>query len=212
MPRTLLVVSATVAAALTLGAGTALAQEPPALAPPLVPALVPAPPPAPPPAPVQVDWRLEQAGRDALSLDLSAYGSGSCLPGRVSASAVESATRIRVTVVVPLAAGELCTTDYRATPVTVRLAAPVGGRSIVGPRRLPDPRRTPAPPPADPLRVPRVTGLAPADAVAVTRLHGLRPQLERVADLRSRPRTIGQTPASGRVTRARAVVTLFVSR
>jgi hypothetical protein len=43
------------------------------------------------------------------------------------------------------------------------------------------------------------------------RRHGLRPLLERVADLRTRPRVIGQTPASGRLAQAGATLTLFVS-
>jgi hypothetical protein len=168
---------------------------------------------SPPPAPLslKVDWRLDQAGRDALSLDLLAFGSGSCLPGRVTATVAESAARIRLTVTTP-SSGAPCTDDYRATPLTVRLTAPVRGRAIVGPRHLPRAKRLLSPPAADRLRVPRITGLAPADALAVVREHGLRPRVEHVADLRSRARVIGQTPASGHSIRARAVVTLFVSR
>ncbi|HST41741.1 MAG TPA: PASTA domain-containing protein [Conexibacter sp.] len=165
--------------------------------------------PAPPPAPV--DWQLDQAGRDPLALDLTAFGSSSCLPGSLSATVVEAGARIEITVrSAPTA--EVCTADYAPVPLTVRLSAPVRGRIVVGPRRL---RRDPlagGPPASGRRPVPRVTGLAPADAVAVVRRHGLRPQVERVADLRTRPRVVGQTPASGRRTSARATVTLFVSR
>jgi hypothetical protein len=157
-----------------------------------------------------VDWQLDQAGRDPLSLEVTAFGSSSCLPGSLTATAVESGPRIELTVRSAPSA-EACTLDYAPVPLTVRLSAPVRGRAVVGPRRL---RRDPL---ADgqPARgrraVPRVTGLAPADAAAVVRRHGLRPLLERVADLRPRPRVVGQTPASGRRAQAGATLTLFVS-
>ncbi len=159
--------------------------------------------------PVAVDWRLDQAGRDPLSLDLLAFGSSSCLPGTLSARVLERGARIEIAVS-SASGAEVCTADYAPTPLTVRLRAPLRGRLVVGPRRL---RR-------DPLdgrgvgerRVPRVTGLARRDAVAVVRAHGLKPLVEQVADLRTRPRVVGQTPASGRTARRGAPVTLFVSR
>ncbi len=162
-----------------------------------------------PATPVAVDWRLDEAGRDPLSLDLLAFGSSSCLPGNLSAEVVESKTRISISVRATIG-DAVCTTDYAPVPLTVRLSAPPRGRAVVGPRRL---RHDPFDGrPSQTRRVPRVTGLAPRDAVAVVREHGLRPLVERVADLRSRPRVIGQTPASGRAARGRAAVTLFVSR
>lgn len=160
-----------------------------------------------------VDWRLDEAGRDALTLDLLAFGSSSCLPGSLTATVVESARRIQIAVVsTPAAADQVCTDDYAPTPLTVALTAPVRGRAVVGLQRLRHDPLGGRPPAGTPLRVPRVTGLAAADAVAVVREHGLRATVERVADLRSRPRVIGQTPASGRRVKARAGVTLFVSR
>ncbi|MDO8186373.1 PASTA domain-containing protein [Conexibacter sp. JD483] len=163
-----------------------------------------------PATPVAVDWRLDQAGRDARSLDLLAFGSSSCLPGSLSAAVVETRARIEISVRTVRPSGQLCTDDYVPVPLTVQLRAPPRGRLVVGPRRLrSDPLDGRAP---GRRRVPRVTGLAPRDAVAVVRQHGLAPQLEHVADLRSRPRVIGQTPASGRSAARRAPVTLFVSR
>lgn len=163
-----------------------------------------------PATPVAVDWRLDQAGRDPLSLDLLAFGS-SCLRGTLRAEVAETPTRITIAVRSLREPGTICTADYLPTPLTATLRAPVRGRAVVGPRHLrrdplagrPLPRRQ---------RVPRVTGLAPRDALAVVRQHGLRPLVERVADLRGRPRVIGQTPASGRTLRGGAPVTLFVSR
>jgi hypothetical protein len=186
--------------ALALAPAAAGAADPPAIAPG-------EPNPA---APVAVDWRLDQAGRDALSLDLLAFGSSSCLPGSLTAAVVETRARIEISVRSTRPRDQVCTADYAPTPLTVRLSAPPRGRLVVGPRRLrSDPLDGRAP---GRRRVPRVTGLAPRDAVAVVRQHGLTPQLERVADLRSRPRVIGQTPASGRAAARRAPVTLFVSR
>ncbi|MDO8214100.1 PASTA domain-containing protein [Conexibacter sp. CPCC 206217] len=169
--------------------------------------------PAPAPVTTPVDWRLDQAGRDALSLDLTTFGSNSCFPGNLTATAVESRSRIRLTVAVTLAPQQICTADYAPVPLVARLAAPVRGRLVVGPRQLPARSRLLPPAPArDPMRVPRITGLAPVDALAVVRQHGFTPAVERVADLRGNPRVIGQTPASGRRARSRAFVTLFVSR
>ena len=164
-----------------------------------------------PATPVAVDWRLDQAGRDPLSLDLVAFGSSGCLPGTLTAEVVETRTRIEIAVRSLREPGTVCTTDYAPTPLTATLRAPVRGRPIVGLRHLrrdplaggPAPRRQ---------RVPRVTGLAPRDALAVLREHDLRPLVERVADLRGLPRVIGQTPASGRAVRGGAAVTVFVSR
>lgn len=179
----------------------AAAQTPPAPAPS-----------APPPAATQapVDWQLHQAGRDARSLDLWAFGSGSCLPGTLRAEVVETARRIVITVRSSSTA-EVCTDDYRAHALTAQLSTPVRGRPIIGPRRLGRdpfggaqvPRR---------VRVPRATGLARADALAVVRRHGLTPRVRRVADLRGLPRVVGQSPASGRTVARDADVTLFLSR
>lgn len=171
----------------------------------------PAPAPAPAPTATAVDWRLDEAGRDALSLELLAFGSSSCLPGSLAASVVESSRRIQIAVL-STPASPVCTADYGPVALTVRLSAPVRGRAVVGLRRLRHDPFSGRPPAASPLRVPRVTGLAAADAVAVVREHELRATVERVADLRGLPRVIGQTPASGRRVRAHAPVTLFVSR
>lgn len=200
MRRPLPLVVLALAAAPAAVPATAVAVDPPAIAPG-----------EPNPAtPVAVDWRLDQAGRDALSLDLLAFGSSSCLPGTLSAEVVETKARISIAVR-SLSGDRICTEDYGATPLTVRLRAPVRGRAVVGLRHL---RHDPLGGGSRPRRqrVPRVTGLAPRDAVAVVREHGLRPLVERVADLRSRPRVVGQRPASGRTVGRRAPVTLFVSR
>ena len=164
-------------------------------------------PPAPAGAPA-VDWRLEEAGRLPLTLDLTAFGS-SCLTGNLAASVSETARQVVVTVV--STAEALCPADYGPHQLTVELRRPIAGRALVGPRHLrhdvltddPRPRR---------VRVPRVTGLSRRDAVDVLHQRGLRVRVVRVADLRGLPRTIGQRPASGRTVAARAVVSLYVSR
>lgn len=162
-------------------------------------------PPSPPAG--DVDWRLDQVGRDPRSLELFAYGS-SCLRGRLRPAVDETARAIRITV--GSERPEICTDDYGAQRLTVALRAPIRGRPVLGPHELTrDPVR---PPGVAGSRVPRVLGLAPDDAIAVVRARGLRPQLERVADLRTRARVVGQTPGSGHLRRAGAPVTLFVSR
>jgi hypothetical protein len=156
-----------------------------------------------------VAWRLAEAGADPLTLDLSAYGS-SCLSGQLAASTVESARRIVVTVV-STSASEICTDDYGAHPLTVRLQAPLRGRPVTGPGRL---REDPfaGAPAARRVRVPRVTGFARRDAVAVVHQRGLRVRVVPVADLRGLPRTVGQRPASGRSVAPGTTVSLYLSR
>lgn len=156
-----------------------------------------------------LDWRIDQVGRDARSLDLIAYGDG-CGFGAGGPQIQETAAEIRVRMVAELPDDAVCAMLLASYPVTVRLDGPIGGRPVVGTRKLDD----------DPLRpdrsvrtrVPRLLGLAPRDALAVVAFHRLRAQVERVADLRTRPRVIGQTPRSGMARRPGAAVTLFVSR
>lgn len=156
-----------------------------------------------------LDWRIDQVGRDARSLDLIAYGDG-CGFGAGGPRVEESASEIRVRMVSELPDDAVCTEVYASYPVTIPLDGPIAGRAVVGPRRLgsgPRPLGV-----HGPTRIPRLLGLAQRDALAVVVFHRLRPQVERVADLRSRPRVIGQAPRSGMPRRPGAAVTLFVSR
>lgn len=155
-----------------------------------------------------LDWRIDQVGHDARSLDLIAYGDG-CGFGAGGPRVEETAREIRVRMVSDLPDDAVCTMVLASYPVTVRLDGPIAARPVVGPRKLGDDVRLRGPGPA---RAPRLLGLAPRDALAVVRFHRLRPQVERVADLRTRPRVIGQTPRSGMPRRPGAAVTLFVSR
>jgi hypothetical protein len=166
-------------------------------------------PPAPPGAPA-VDWRLEEAGREPLTLDLTAFGSSGCLTGNLAASVTESARQVVVTVV-STATAPICTADYAPHPLTVALRRPLAGRAVVGPRHL---RRdaTVGDPLKRTVRVPRTTGLSRRDAVDVVHQRGLRIRVVRVADLRGLPRVVGQRPASGRTVSRRATVSVYVSR
>lgn len=156
-----------------------------------------------------LDWRIDQVGRDARSLDLIAYGDG-CGLGTGGPQVQETASEIRIRMASDLPDDAVCTELYASYPVTVRLDRPIGGRPLVGPRKLSGDGSVPRP--GSRTRVPRLLGLAPRDALAVVAFHRLRPQVERVADLRTRPRVIGQTPRSGMARRPGAAVTMFVSR
>jgi hypothetical protein len=163
-------------------------------------------------------WDVSGVGVGGRSLQLVYTTSGCLGPG---ARARVSETARSVSIAVSEAAekpgpGEACTLYLSRAFLTVKLAAAVAGRAILG-------RRAKAFPFAGELGalrlgtsadtlVPRVDGLSPADAARTLALYALRARPQRGPRRGGLARVVAQTPAAGTVAARRSVVVVEISR
>jgi hypothetical protein len=149
-----------------------------------------------------------QVEPDGRSLQIVYAVSYACPSGTPKTTLTETTTTITIGVQQATYPNENCVSlPYPAESITVRLAAPVAGRRIVGTLQgLPSPAVPVIPPQILVKRgrrevqaIPRLLGLAPENALQAIRISGLRTHFCAVGPPTGRPRVVSQRPSPGRV-------------
>jgi len=174
----------------------------------LVPGAVSAQGPANPEVTEALAWDVGQVEPDGRSLQIVYGVSYDCPSGAPQPTLTETATTITIGVQQATYPNENCASlPYPAESITVRLAAPVAGRRIVGPLQGLLSPAVPVIPPQILVKrgkrevqaIPRLLGLAPENALQAIRISGLRTHFCAVGPATGLPRVASQRPSPGRV-------------